>query len=51
MSTSTTTRTGVSLKDPALFRQACYVDGAWVSAKSGARVYRSAGLGAMQKGE
>ena len=30
--------TGVSLADPALFRQACYVDGAWVTARSGATI-------------
>ena len=29
---------GVTLSDSALFRQACYVDGAWVSARSGATV-------------
>ena len=27
---------GVTLSNPALFRQACYVDGAWVTARSGA---------------
>jgi succinate-semialdehyde dehydrogenase/glutarate-semialdehyde dehydrogenase len=28
--------TGVALKDPRLFRQACYIDGAWISSPSGA---------------
>ncbi|MBI4263580.1 MAG: NADP-dependent succinate-semialdehyde dehydrogenase [Acidobacteria bacterium] len=28
----------MSLADPQLFRQACYVDGAWVSARSGATI-------------
>jgi succinate-semialdehyde dehydrogenase/glutarate-semialdehyde dehydrogenase len=27
---------GVALRDPALFRQACYIDGSWVTARSGA---------------
>ena len=27
---TTKTSTGVSLQDPRLFRQACYIDGAWV---------------------
>ena len=29
---------GVTLTDPALFRQACYVDGVWVTARSGATI-------------
>jgi len=29
---------GVTLSTPALFRQACYVDGAWVTARSGATI-------------
>ena len=29
---------GVTLKDSRLFRQACYVDGSWVSARSGATI-------------
>jgi succinate-semialdehyde dehydrogenase / glutarate-semialdehyde dehydrogenase len=29
---STATRTGITLGDPKLFRQACYIDGAWVEA-------------------
>ncbi len=33
-----TTLTGVSLTDPKLFRQSCYIDGAWIDAKSGATV-------------
>ena len=28
----------VTLTDPALFRQACYIDGAWVTARSGATI-------------
>jgi succinate-semialdehyde dehydrogenase/glutarate-semialdehyde dehydrogenase len=35
---ATATVTGVKLSDPTLFRQACYIDGAWVTAKSGATV-------------
>lgn len=35
---TTSTSTGVSLKDAALFRQACYVDGAWTQADSGASI-------------
>ncbi len=34
--TSPTATTGVSLSDPKLFRQACYIDGAWTDAQSGA---------------
>jgi succinate-semialdehyde dehydrogenase / glutarate-semialdehyde dehydrogenase len=30
-----TTTTGVTLNDPSLFRQACYVDGGWIGARSG----------------
>jgi succinate-semialdehyde dehydrogenase/glutarate-semialdehyde dehydrogenase len=30
--------TGVTLTDPALFRQSCYIDGAWVGAPSGASI-------------
>jgi hypothetical protein len=33
--TTNLTTTGVTLSDPALFRQACYRDGAWVTAGSG----------------
>ena len=29
---------GVPVRDPALFRQSCYVDGAWIGAKSGATI-------------
>src|SRR5688572_12628422 len=29
---------GVTLKDPRLFRQACYIDGSWVTAPSGATI-------------
>ncbi len=36
--TSTTAPTGVTLTDPALFRQACYIDGAWVNARSNATI-------------
>ena len=35
MSQATVTTTGVILTDPKLFRQACYVGGTWVSARSG----------------
>jgi succinate-semialdehyde dehydrogenase/glutarate-semialdehyde dehydrogenase len=35
---ATATVTGVKLSDPTLFRQACYINGAWVTAKSGATV-------------
>ena len=35
---ATVTFTGVTLKDPKLFRQACYVDGAWVNARSGGTI-------------
>ncbi|HXH24426.1 MAG TPA: NADP-dependent succinate-semialdehyde dehydrogenase [Vicinamibacterales bacterium] len=40
MATQTTpgTVTGVTLSDPKLFRQACYIDGAWVDARSGATI-------------
>src|SRR5215467_3063841 len=30
--------TGISLNDQNLFRQACYIDGAWVDARSGATI-------------
>jgi succinate-semialdehyde dehydrogenase/glutarate-semialdehyde dehydrogenase len=35
---ATATVTGITLNDPTLFRQACYIDGAWVTATSGATV-------------
>ncbi|HZI81419.1 MAG TPA: NADP-dependent succinate-semialdehyde dehydrogenase [Vicinamibacterales bacterium] len=35
---ATSTVTGVTLTDPKLFRQACYIDGAWVSARSSATI-------------
>ena len=38
MQTTTTAPTGVSLKDPKLFRQACYIDGAWVEPRPGAAI-------------
>jgi len=38
MHTDISTQTGVALKDPKLFRQACYIDGAWVPAASGATI-------------
>ncbi|MBI3047486.1 MAG: NADP-dependent succinate-semialdehyde dehydrogenase [Acidobacteria bacterium] len=38
MQTTTTAPTGVSLKDSKLFRQACYIDGAWVEARAGAAI-------------
>src|SRR5687768_8728965 len=34
----TETFTGVTLKDSKLFRQACYIDGAWVAARSGGTI-------------
>jgi succinate-semialdehyde dehydrogenase/glutarate-semialdehyde dehydrogenase len=38
MQTTTTAPTGVSLKDPELFRQAAYIDGAWVEPRAGAAI-------------
>ena len=38
MGTPTSTVTGVQLTDSKLFRQSCYVDGAWANATSGATV-------------
>jgi succinate-semialdehyde dehydrogenase/glutarate-semialdehyde dehydrogenase len=38
MATHTSTVTGVQLSDSKLFRQSCYVDGAWVNAASGGTV-------------
>ena len=38
MHSGTSTHADVVLKDRALFRQACYVDGAWVAAGSGATI-------------
>jgi succinate-semialdehyde dehydrogenase/glutarate-semialdehyde dehydrogenase len=35
---STTATTGITLTDPKLFRQACYVDGAWIEATSGSTI-------------
>jgi succinate-semialdehyde dehydrogenase / glutarate-semialdehyde dehydrogenase len=35
---ATAAATGVNLTDPKLFRQQCYIDGAWVDAKSGGTV-------------
>jgi succinate-semialdehyde dehydrogenase/glutarate-semialdehyde dehydrogenase len=35
---TSSTMTGVSLTDPNLFRQSCYVDGAWVNARGGATI-------------
>jgi succinate-semialdehyde dehydrogenase/glutarate-semialdehyde dehydrogenase len=35
---ATATVTSITLNDPKLFRQACYIDGAWVTATSGATV-------------
>jgi succinate-semialdehyde dehydrogenase / glutarate-semialdehyde dehydrogenase len=37
-STSTSAPTGVTLADAKLFRQACYIDGAWVSSRTNAVV-------------
>jgi succinate-semialdehyde dehydrogenase/glutarate-semialdehyde dehydrogenase len=36
--TNSSTLTGVALTDPTLFRQSCYVDGAWVNARGGATI-------------
>ena len=36
--TNSSTMTGVALTDAKLFRQSCYVDGAWVNARSGATI-------------
>ena len=30
--------TGVALKDPRLFREACYIDGAWMTSPTGATI-------------
>src|SRR6187200_2517360 len=38
MATSTSAPTGVTLTDPKLFRQVCYIDGAWVNARSNATI-------------
>jgi succinate-semialdehyde dehydrogenase / glutarate-semialdehyde dehydrogenase len=38
MATPSIVPTGVSLKDSKLFRQSCYVDGAWVNARSSATI-------------
>jgi len=38
MQTTTSAPTGVSLKDPKLFRQACYIDGAWAPPRGGAAI-------------
>ena len=38
MQTDTSTGARVTVKDPKLFRQACYLDGAWVVARSGATI-------------
>ena len=38
MQTDISTGARVTVKDPKLFRQACYLDGAWVTARSGATI-------------
>jgi succinate-semialdehyde dehydrogenase/glutarate-semialdehyde dehydrogenase len=38
MQTTTTAPTGVALKDPKLFRQAAYIDGAWAEPRAGAAI-------------
>ena len=38
MATTAGAQSGVTLNDAALFRQACYVNGAWVQARSGATI-------------
>ena len=35
---STQAPIGIGLKDEALFRQACYIDGSWIAARSGAMI-------------
>ena len=35
---STRAPIGIGLKDEALFRQACYIDGSWIAARSGAMI-------------
>ena len=37
-STSSAAYTGITLKDPALFRQAAYVDGTWKTGRAGATI-------------
>ncbi|OFW14255.1 MAG: succinate-semialdehyde dehydrogenase (NADP(+)) [Acidobacteria bacterium RIFCSPLOWO2_02_FULL_67_21] len=34
----TAASTGISLREPRLFRQACYIDGAWIAAREGAAI-------------
>ena len=34
----TAATTGIALEDPRLFRQACYIDGAWIAAREGAAI-------------
>jgi succinate-semialdehyde dehydrogenase/glutarate-semialdehyde dehydrogenase len=38
MATTSTAPTGVTLTDAKLFRESCYIDGAWVGARSGATI-------------
>jgi succinate-semialdehyde dehydrogenase/glutarate-semialdehyde dehydrogenase len=38
MATTTSSHSGITLDDPKLFRQASYLDGAWVPARSGATI-------------
>src|SRR6058998_3491475 len=38
MATTSAVPTGVTLKDSKLFRQACYVDGAWIDARASATI-------------
>lgn len=38
LTTTSSALPGVTLSEPALFRQACYVDGAWITADSGATI-------------
>ena len=38
MATTTAAPTGITLTDSNIFRQACYVDGAWVTARSGGTI-------------
>ena len=38
MATTTGAQGGVTLNDASLFRQACYVNGSWVQARSGGTI-------------
>jgi succinate-semialdehyde dehydrogenase/glutarate-semialdehyde dehydrogenase len=38
MDTTTAGATGIALADPGLFRQACYIDGTWITSPTGAAI-------------